>query len=394
MAEFQTITEIFSGDDIAVEMTSDAQKLVPLDPSVVADVTEGDDDPKFATFVIPSGWSKSRRFWGPELFQNIAEQVNDQTEAIVGYQGHIPEADDPFVFPDIQLQWLGAKVIQAGEQAKLAVKAYVLPGTKARQYLDRKRPLVRTVSWRGKISQIPFEKGVRVKQFFIESIDLSRPRAAGLNARMVGGLTSEMESEGGKDVKPEEIAALQENELRAHNPALAKAIEDGAKSPLETKVGEMESEAAAVKPTLDLIPELRKLLGLDENSDSVTVLKSVVGRLREEGKKLRDTIVDSVLEKKFKDADSADAKLLKRLVASEMHSKDVKITGDNDADEKVVTEMVNSIIDGDDSLKKIASEMEQTPPAPPTTTTSKSGDDKDRYKAGSQTSNIRVRSAG
>ena len=251
------ITEVF---DTAVEMTTDPNAVVQLSPEIVSRVTAGDDDPRFATFVIESGWSKSKRFWGPELFTDVAAEMNSAAggEPIVGYMGHIKEEDDPYVFPEIQLQWLGAKLSKVGDKAKLAVKAYVLPGTKGRDYLGR--GLVKNVSWRGKVSQERVEGGVKIKQFIIESIDLARPRSAGMNARLVGALTSEME--GGNDLKPEEIAALSENELRAYNPTLVVAIETAVKTPLETKVSEMEADAAAVKPTMDLIPEFRRILGL------------------------------------------------------------------------------------------------------------------------------------
>src|SRR6516165_14759 len=128
------ITEVF---ETVAEITSDVGGLVTLHPEVVASVTEGDDDPRFATFVIESGWSKSKRFWGGELFSEIADEIASAStrEPIVGYMGHIKPEDDAYSFPEIQLQWVGAKLIQTGERAKLAVKAYVLPGTKGRDYL-------------------------------------------------------------------------------------------------------------------------------------------------------------------------------------------------------------------------------------------------------------------
>src|SRR5262252_4905218 len=131
------LVEIFEQfDDVVAEMTSDPSGLVPLPADLVARVTEGDDDPRFATFQIESGWSKSKRLWGPELFEAIATEINTSAqsgETVVGYQGHIKPENDAYEFPPIQLQWLGAKLLPAvGDKAKLAVKAYVLPGTRAR----------------------------------------------------------------------------------------------------------------------------------------------------------------------------------------------------------------------------------------------------------------------
>jgi hypothetical protein len=377
------ITEVF---DTAVEMTTDPNAIVRLSPEIVARVTAGDDDPRFATFVIESGWSKSKRFWGPELFTDVAAEMNSAAggEPIVGYMGHIKEEDDPYVFPEIQLQWLGAKLSQAGDKAKLAVKAYVLPGTKGRDYLGR--GLVKNVSWRGKVSQERFEQGVKIKQFIIESIDLARPRSAGMNARLVGGLTSEME--GGNDLKPEEIAALSENELRAHNPTLVVTIETAVKSPLETKVSEMETNAAAVKPTLDLIPEFRRILGLKDDTDDVTVIAKALESIKDAGKTVRDSILETVLVKKFKD--EGTRKLVKRLIVSEQEDlRNFRASGDDDKDMKVVGEMVNNFIDTDDAIKAQVSEMEGIPPSPPTGVTDRGG--QRELKAGLTTSRIRVR---
>lgn len=379
--------EIFETFDIDVaEMTTDAGGLVPLSPELVAEITEGDDDPRFATFVIESGWSKSKRFWGPELFSKVVSEIQNAAvnEPIVGYMGHIKPEDDPYTFPEIQLQWAGAKLLQAGEKAKLAVKAYVLPGTKGRDYLKRK--IVKTVSWRGKAAIEPYEKGVKVKEFQIESIDLSRPRAAGMSAKLVGALTSEMEERSEK-VKTEEIAALTENELRAHAPNLVKAIEDGATAPLNTKIGEMKTEADAAEPTLKLLPQLRGILGLKDDADDVSVIQSAISKIKAEGKTLRESILDSVLAKRFKDADPGDVKLLRRVLVGEM--EDVSLEGDEEKDEKAISEMVTKVIDGDEDIKKTVSEMESAAPDLPGT--SSDGKQTTKYEIGTNTGNVRVK---
>jgi len=379
-----TATEIFENFDCIVEMSADAGSgMVPLSPDAVAEITTGDDDPKFATFIIESGWSKSKRYWGAELFANVAEQINDGGgEPIVGYLGHIRPEDDAYSFPEIQLQWVKARVQRAGDKARLAVKAYVLPGTHARNYL--RRGIARTVSWRGKAIQVPYEKGVRVSEFDIESIDLSRPRKAGMSARLVGALTSEMSEEGGNSVKPEEIAALSENELRAHAPTLVKSIEDAATKPLTEKVSEMETKDENSKPVLAIVPQLRAVLGLDDKADDVTVLSKAVEQIKAAGKSLRDSIVDAVLtKKKFNDP------ILRRLITSEMAGKEFTITGNSEADEKTVTEMVNSIVDSDDSLKKAVSEMTGDPKDPPGVTPPRNGSEP--WKAGTENANVRVK---
>lgn len=376
------LIEVF---DCVSEMTSDASSLVSLPPDLVAAVTDGDDDPKFGTFVIESGWSKSKRFWGAELFQNVAEQINNPNEPLVGYMGHIRPQDDPYTFPAIQLHWLKAKVIQAGENSKLAVKAYLLPGEKGRDYM--KRGLVRTVSWRGKAASVPYQRGVRITDFILESIDLSRPRAAGMSARLVGGLTSEME-EGATDVKPEEIAALQENELRAHNPTLVGVIEGAARTPLDNRISEMETENNEQKTTLS---KIRTALGLPEDANLTETIEGMARQMQAAAADVRKALLHEVLDRKFKDAGTR--KLVAHALVGEMSGLDLKLSeGDHDKDAQIVSEMVNNYIDRDDDLKALVSEMEPTPPAPPGV---RPPDPHAReLKPGTTTSNLRVRAAG
>lgn len=384
------ITEVFEPVEVVVEMTTTPGGMVQISPTLLGDVIKGDDSPLFGTYVIESGWSKSKRFWGPELFNGVASEINTAavSEPIVGYLGHIKPDDDPYNFPEIQMQWVGAKLLSLGDKARLAVKAYFLPGTKAREYAERK--LAKTVSWRGKIAQEMFEKGVRVKEFQIESIDLARPRAAGMSARLVA-LSSEMDEGRSDEVKPEEIAALSANELRAHNPGLVTTIEAEARKPLETKVGEMTADADEVKPTLDLIPDLRKLLGLKDDTEPLAVIQAAVTQLRESGKKLRDSVLDSVLSKKLKGGDEADRAMVRRVLVGEIVQRDPELTGDSDKDEKLVTEMVNEIVNTDENLKQKVSEMEGEPASPPTTAKDRGG--KRELKPGYSNSRITVRSA-
>lgn len=391
MSELVNIVETFDAAAVVSEMATGSDVLVSLDPEVVARVTEGDDEPKFVTYVIESGWSKSKRLWQPAIFDKVHEQISkaaSEGDPIVGYLGHIKPEDDPYAFPPIQFQWLRSSLKKVGDKAQLAVKAYVLPDSKARDYI--KRGLGKTVSWYGPVAQVPFQKGVRIEDFHLESIDLARPRRAGMSARLVA-VTSEMSTEEGDEMKPDEIAELQENELRAHNPKLVQSIEQTATKPLETKIGEMTAEADAAKPTLEFIPQLRALLGLAESTDDVTVITKAVEQIKAAGKSLRDSVLASVLDKKLKGDDSG---LVRRLIVGEMSSRwdDVELTGDTDKDEKTVGEMVNHVIDGDDEMKKVVSEMEGVPATPAGTSTDR-GDGSRKIEAGYANSNISVRSA-
>lgn len=342
------ITDLFDVEVVS-EMASGASTLVSLPPDLVAEITDGDDDPLFATFVIQSGWSNSKRYWAPEVLDTISEQVNKAGEPVVGYMGHIKPDDDAFTFPDIQLQWLKSVIQPSSDKTKMFVKAYVLPGTKARDYLKRK--LVRTVSVRGDANLKRIQGGVAVSEFDLESIDLSRPRKAGMKTQLVA-LTSEMED---STVKPEEIAALQENELRAHNPTLVTEIESKATQPLTEKVSEMEAAAEDGKKSTDLIVEIRKALGLAEDADVLTTVGELMTKLKESTKGIKDKIFSEVLEKKFKNENTRN--LVRRLAVSEMSTEDEE-TEDEDEYRKKVEEMVNNFIENDDDLKALVASTE------------------------------------
>ena len=390
MSERDFIVEVFDPVTIVQEMATGRDVLVPIPQETLDAIKQDDDDPRFATFVIESGWSKSKRLWGASVFQSVQEQIeNSGGEPIVGYLGHIRPDDDPYSFPDIQFQWLKSKLEKVGEKTRLFTKAYVLPDTKARYYL--KRGIAKSVSWRGDALLKPIKGGVEVSNFTMESIDLARPRKSGMSARMVGALASEME-EGGNSVKSEEIAALQENELRAYNPTVITAIEKAAKDPLLTQASEQTAEIEKLKQSDVALAEIRKELGVADDVDVLDVVKQYAAKLKEAGKTVRDSILRGVIEKKFKDEPTR--KLMQRVLATEMTGLDLKLDEDHRSDdEKLVDEMVNKFVNEDEDLKSLVSEMEDDPKNPP----SGGGNERDKpreLKAGYSNSRIRVRAAG
>ena len=388
MSDRALIVEIFEPVQIVSEQASQMGNILPIEKSIIDSVTEGDDDPRFATFVVESGWSKSKRYWPPEVFKSVHEQISGTSgDPFVGYLGHINPEEDPYAFPEIQFQWLKSTVQHVGDRAKIFLKAYVLPDTKARYYLQR--GLAKSVSWRGEAHEVPMKGGRGVKDFFLESIDLARPRKAGMSASIVGGLTTEMH-EGGS-VNTAEISALTENELRAHNPTLVQAIEDGAKKPLSEQITDLETKTKdQEKESVDLLSEIRRLFGIAEDAPVLDVLKKAAEELSNAGRAVRDALLSDVLKGKFKD--DRTRTLVQKLVAAEMVSQDIELSGDNEKDKTVVTEMVNNYINGDDELKSMVSEMEGDPASPPST--GKTDDDgKREMKEGYENSNIRVKAA-
>lgn len=338
--EFQTT--------IVSEMASGASALVPLTPEKVQEIAGDDDDPQFATFIIDGGWSKSRRYWGPVILDKIAEQVNSSGD-VVGYQGHISPDRDPYDFPDIQMRWARAKMQTGGDKVKLLVKAYLLPGSKARDYVQR--GLKFPVSIRGDMEARPTRGGLEVTEFDLESIDMARPRKAGMGGRLAT-VTSEME--GGKDVDGKEIAALSYDELKTHNPLLVEKIENDAKAPLNEKVSEMETANTEAQENATLMTKIREALGIDAEADVLEILGTTLAALKKTTKATRESILDGVLAKRFKD--EAQRGLVKRVLVGEMEN--VELPDEEDAAKLKVSEMVTNFIDGDEQLKSLATEMD------------------------------------
>jgi len=389
--EYELICEVFEPVSIVSEMATGGDTLVSLSPDVVERVTDGDSDPKFATFVIESGWSKSNRLWDTPIFDSVHEQISDSgknDDPICGYMGHIRPEDDPYVFPEIQFQWLRSAIKKVGDKAHIFTKAYVLPDTKARYYL--KKGLAKSVSWYGPAAQIPFQKGARVSDFKLESIDLARPRKAGMSARLVA-LTSEMQNGEGADVKPEEIAALQENELRAHNPGLVQSIEQAASKTLSDKVSEMEDEKKALDADHERVSEIRKLLSVADDADPVEYVTKLIEEAKKAGRGVREKILDDLLAKKFKGVEGSTMNLVRRTLVSEMETKEIQLTGDEQKDQQLVSEMFNATVDGDADLKALVSEMEEAPPNLPTGERDRTGGGDKELKAGDENAYVSVR---
>lgn len=351
--DWETITDGFDVQVIS-EMAIGEGTLVPLPQVIIDDIASLDNDAKFATFLIESGMSNSKRNWRPEILEKISEQINTANDPVVGYLGHIKPEDDGFAFPEIQLQWLRSRCQRVGDKVRMAAKAYVLPEGKGRMYIARK--LVKTVSISGKAAMKPMQGGgVDVIDFDLESIDLARPRKAGMRTALVGGLTSEMETEDDA-VKPEEIAALSAHELRAHNPTVVATIEAEAKKPLEVKVGEQETEITTLKTDADKISEVRAALEIDESADPLDAIGQMMLKVKGFAKDAREKVLDSVLGEKFEDENTRG--LVKLALASEMDS--LEIDDVSDESKKKVSEMVDENVEKNEILRKMVGEMKSS----------------------------------
>lgn len=346
------------------EITGDFTSVVKLDESIVRVVTEGDLDPQFPIVMIEEGKSKNNINYGADILASVAEQINSKQP--VGYLGHqhMEGKDKENLLPPPQTVWLGATVIKEGGKSRLYIKGYNLPDSKIRDWIKRKA--VNSVSWAGDAILTPLrEGGYNVKELFLESIDWSRKNQQGLNAPVLA-VVSEMDK-GGTKVREEEVASLQLTELETHNPGLVKVIKEMQKKDDEAAKEEAVNNAVAVKdqeladklkevPEVDEIQKLRTFFGIDEKKGVYDALVEMAEKFSGLSKKMLQSALDAILEEKV--PNERARKLVSRLVTvTEMRRNDLEFIKDNEQIEKEITEKVEELVNEDEEIKSVITEM-------------------------------------
>jgi hypothetical protein len=330
-------------DSTVIEFSGDPRSHVALDDALVQKVSKGDDDPQFVTLAVKSGRSKNKRNWPPKVLRSIAEQI--RKDQPVGYLGHIPEKDDPYAFPDVQTIWLGATLVMEQDgSATLYYKGYNMPESKARSYLER--GAVNSTSWRGNATLRAGKEGYDVEEFELESIDWSRKGKEGMESRVLS-VTSEMED----GVEPKDIAALTLDEFRQHNPLLFEKIVSDAKAEANAKVKEMEEAQDGAEKNSTLLKEIREKLGIEEGSNPLESITSLLAKVEDHAKEAVKGILDDVLQSKVK-SDRARGIVRRLVTVGEM--KDGESTEEY---RKRVEESVDEAIEKDEDVKALVSEM-------------------------------------
>ena len=353
----EIIVQVTSDDfgDVVAEMANDSNTLqsadVPVDAGMMAQILADDPEPhpaRFVTVEIKSGFSKSKRNWRPEILEGMARQINEQHP--VGNKGHIKKEDYDTIFPDPQTVWLGATCTRKGNQAILRVKGYNLPGSDIRNHLKFKA--VNSVSVYGRSKLRPMSGGHEVMEFDLESIDWSRKNRSGMEAAVVS-IASENEGLGGNTVESKDIAALSEEELRAHNPLLVKEIETKAVKPLDEKVGEMQATIDTQKDVVDEAGKIKELLKVADGENVVEKVTSLVTKIESTAKSDIKDFIKSLVEKKVKTP--LGQSLVLRLVG-EMES-DYEGPLDDDLKKKIEADF-NTKVEEDEDVKQVVGEMQ------------------------------------
>jgi hypothetical protein len=330
-------------------------EMGPLDTSTRPDlqipsdfmdtIKKSDDDPMFVTVEVKSGWSRSKRNWKPEHLRKVVDKVNK--ERMAGNLGHplLDQKEYERAFPLPQVAWCTATM----EGDKAVFKGYVLKRSEARDLL--RLGLIDGVSIFGDSRMRPVQGGYEVISFEPETIDFARKGRSGMQSRIVS-LTGEQSPGRGENVEPKDITAISEDELRTHAPLLVKEIERKAVEPVEAKVGEQATAIAELKPEVDLLGEIKKLLKLKDGENPVEKLAAFIEDVESAGKEEIKSFVHNLIEKKVKS--TRGQALVKRLIG-EMHTEyEGPLT--DELKSKIETDF-SERVEGDEDIKSLVGEM-------------------------------------
>lgn len=369
-----TAGEMFGGSGemgaLVGEMLTEPAKLKDFDfpDDVIARANSikaalKDEEPNIAVVRVEEGWSGSGRLWPAREINRIVQQTNELEP--VGHLGHIPDDEEATSMPEPQTTWVGAFARdepsqdkkRAGEMVRTAYFAgYNHPGAKIRNII--KARACRGISWWGHAHHVPIPgKGVEMREFDLKALDWARKLAEGMPTSSIVAIASEMN--GGTMDK--DLASVTPAEFKEHNPngyaLLRKEVEDEHK----IVVGEMEEKITAGEDAKSKLAEVRKLLKLDEGADVLTNIANLMQRLGDRAQSFVKDELTALLAEKFPgEENQAKRELVTRLLpVGEMEAK-VSEQSDDEAAKKLVSEMVNTAIDGDEQIKTLIGE--QQPP--------------------------------
>lgn len=330
--------------------SEDSVPGIPMNPKKLESIKAKDDDPQFVVVEVESGISGNKRNWKPETLRKIVDTVNRRNPG--GHLGHPflldPKSHDAG-FPKPQVVWLGALYEEKGGKAVGKFKGYVLKNSEAREYLTL--GLIDGVSVFGDSTMKPVQGGYEITDFELETIDFARQGRSGMKSRVVS-LTGEQMSGGGNTVDAKDIAAISEDELRAHAPLLVKEIERKSVEPIQTKVGEQTALVEALQPEADLLTKLKEALKLSDGENPVEKAEVLLAKVEELSSTAIKDFIKSIVGKKVK-TERGQA-LVARLIG-EMHM-DYEGPLTDELKTKIEADFTAKV-EGDEDIKAVIGEM-------------------------------------
>lgn len=400
------------------ETTSSSDHAIKIDSSLLAEVTDGDADPKFVIVDIEEGKSNNNVTYDGEFFAKVAKTVNEKHP--VGYLGHkhFQGLDKEDLLPDPQAVWLGAAVSHENGKAILTAKGYLLPpdeGGKARAWLKRKA--INSVSWAGDaVLAMGKDGSYRVKEFFLESIDFARKNREGManqRLRVVTEMTSNQERSNKVDEDDVKgiVGRLTFHELKEYNPGLVSVIKEQTKDEVkdetatavkakEDELNTKHQQEVEKLPEVTMMKRLKDFLGIkeDDNTDPVEAVMAMISRLDEVSKKLvAEWFNSEILAKKVPNEQAR--KLVSRLVPVTEMSGDFRTEKGLEKIKKDLEDRADDILENDDDIKTVIKEMgasrggsrfSQNHNSDKNDSRRSNADDDDDYKGAEKRGNVKV----
>jgi len=246
---------------------------VPLAEGVVlAELTEGDDNPMFISLPIAFvATSRNQVNYAEKDVIRIVNAVN--TRNVVGNLGHLPEWERPYTFDIPPLRWVGATYVADTRTAW--GKAYVLPTARdVRDYIRASKGANAEIgtSIYG-TAEIDGDGNIVGETLELENIDLAHPKRVGMPmAARIPLITQETvqpdtvsESTEEKSMDPKTQTKPQEATQGVLS-ELEKSLQEQV-AQLENRVRELTIEATQNTPKLNAYNAIFDMVGKPEDGD-------------------------------------------------------------------------------------------------------------------------------
>lgn len=226
----------------------------------IAELTAGDDDPMFLTLPIGQAnvTSRNGRHYDGEFLAELERQV--AANKPIGIMGHLKPEDLGTEFPAEAIHWVGTK--RVGEM--LWGKGYLPPGAareRVRRYKATNKPLATSIfaEATGQFDKLVNAIRMTAKSLRLNQIDIGPADRVGVpSLARLPLVTAEMQT----NLKEEQMDKLQViNEMTADDARL-----------LPKPVQEAILATVQPAPEVELVSELRGVLGADDKADLTALI--------------------------------------------------------------------------------------------------------------------------
>lgn len=308
------------------ELRGDYPSDIPYFSDVdIAELTAGDDDPMFLTLPIGQAnvTSKNGRHYDGEFLAELERQV--MANKPIGIMGHLKPDDLGTEFPAEAIHWVGTK--RVGEM--LWGKGYVPAGAareRIRRYKATNKPLATSIFAE---AAGQFDKAVNAirmvaKSLKLNQIDIGPADRVGVpSLARLPLVTAEMQANNNREEQMDKLQVI--NEMTAEDARL-----------LPKPVQEAILATVQPAPEIELVSELRGVLGADDKAD----LKVLITELKTERETAKKTAVSNRIKELIEDKEAGiKVESMRGLVTELVTARNPQTVEGAETAFKAVTEM-------------------------------------------------------